>query len=84
MFFHVTEDIVVYVAEEVDFGLHAPVISCVGEGGMSVEEARVPSAHLMVGDQVSVLNTFFFENLSRFGKEVVVDPRGNGPVFFGN
>lgn len=79
--FHVAENIVVYVAEEVDFGLHAPVVFCMGEGGVFVEEAGVPTAHLMVRNEISVLNTFLFEDLSGFRKEVIVDPWGDCPVF---
>lgn len=74
MVFHVTENIVVYVAEEVDFGLHTPVVFCMGEGGMFVEEAGVPTAHLMVGNEISILNAFLFEDLSGFSKKVFVDP----------
>ena len=47
---HVAEDVVVDVAEEMDFGFDAPVVSCVFEGGVVVEEAAVPAAHLVVGD----------------------------------
>lgn len=79
--FHVVENIVVYVAEEVDFRLHAPVVFCMGEGGVFVEEARVPTAHLMVRNEISVLNAFLFEDLSGFTEEVFVDPRRDCPVF---
>lgn len=72
--FHVAENIVVYVAEKVDFGLHAPVVFCMGEGGVFVEETGVPTAHLMVGNEISILNAFLFEDLSGFSKEVFVDP----------
>ncbi len=72
--FHVAENIVVYVAEKVDFGLHAPVVFCMGEGGVFVEEAGVPTAHLMIGNEISILNAFLFEDLSGFSKEVFVDP----------
>lgn len=47
---HVAEHVVVNVAEEVDLGLHAPVIPRVGEGRVMVEKAGVPAAHLVVGD----------------------------------
>ena len=36
---HVAEHVVVNVAEEVDLGLHAPVIARVGKGRVMVEEA---------------------------------------------
>lgn len=47
---HVAEDVVVNVTEKVHFGLHAPVIACVGKGRVVVEKAGVPAAHLVVGD----------------------------------
>lgn len=47
---HIAEHVVVDVAEEVDLGLHAPVIPRVGEGRVMVEKAGVPAAHLVVGD----------------------------------
>lgn len=72
--FHVAENIVVYIAEKVDFGLHAPVVFCMGEGGVFVEEAGVPTAHLMVRNEISVLNAFLLEDFSGFSKEVFVDP----------
>lgn len=45
---HVAEDVVVDVAEEVHVGLHAPVVPCVFEGWVLVEEAAVPATHLVV------------------------------------
>lgn len=46
---HVAEHVVIDVAEEVDFGLHTPVVARVGEGRVVVEEAGIPSTHLVVG-----------------------------------
>ena len=80
---HVAEHVVVDVAEEVDLGLHAPVIPRVSEGRVMVEKAGVPAAHLVVGDQVPILDVLFFEYLRRFDEQVVIYPRGDGPVFFG-
>ena len=81
---HVAEDVVVDVAEEVDFGLHAPVVAFVGEGGVFVEHAAVPAAHLVVGGEVRVLHFLLFEDVGRFFEEVRVDPGGDRPVFFGD
>jgi len=78
--FHVPEDVVVDVAEEVHFRLHAPVISGVGESGMFIEHAAVPATHLVVGHQVAVLHGLLFENLGGFVEEVVVYPGGDRPV----
>lgn len=83
MVLHVPENIVVDVAEEVHFGLDAPVIADVFQGRMSVEHSGVPAAHLVVGDFVAVLDLLFGENLGGFLEKVVVDPVGDGPVVFG-
>lgn len=71
---HVAEDVVVDVAEEVDFGLHAPVVARGGEGGVFVEHAAVPAAHLVVRGEVGVLHSLLFEDVGRFFEEVRVDP----------
>jgi hypothetical protein len=46
---HVAEYVVVDIAEELDFGLHAPVVFRICEGRVMVEHAGVPAAHLVVG-----------------------------------
>ena len=81
---HVAEDIVVDVTEEVNFGLHAPIITRIGKGRVVVEEAGIPTAHLVVGDHISVLDALFFKYEGGFGEEVIVDPGGDGPMFFWN
>lgn len=81
---HEAEDVVVDVAEEVDLGLDAPVVLGVLEGRVLVEEAGVPAAHLVVGDLLGVLDVVFLEDLDGFLEEIVVDPRGDFPVLFGN
>ena len=49
MVLHPTENVIVDVAEEMDFGLDAPVVADVFESGVFVEHAAVPAAHLVVG-----------------------------------
>lgn len=71
---HVAENVVVDVAEEVDFGFHSPVVAYVFEGGMVVEETAVPAAHLVVGDHIAVLDVLLGKHLSTFFEEVHVDP----------
>ena len=71
---HVAEDVVVDVAEEVDFGLDAPVVAGGGEGGVFVEHAAVPAAHLVVGGEVGVLHFLLFEDVGGFFEEVGVYP----------
>lgn len=81
---HVAEDVVVDVAEEVHFGLHAPVVAGVRQGRVFVEEAAVPAAHLVVGGEVGVLHLLLFEDVGGFFEEVGVDPGGDGPVVWGD
>ena len=71
---HVSEDVVVDVAEEVDFGLDPPVVAGVCEGGVLVEHAAVPATHLVVGDDIAVLDVLLFEHCCRFFEEGGVDP----------
>lgn len=78
---HVSEDVVIYVAEEVHLRLHPPVILHMFECRMFVEETAVPSTHLMVRSQASVLDVLFFEDLGGFLEELLVDPRRSLPVF---
>ena len=79
---HPAENVVVDVAEEVHFGLDAPVVANVFESGVFVEHAAVPATHLVVGYEGAVLDFLLFEHLGRFVEEVAVDPVGDGPVFF--
>jgi hypothetical protein len=81
---HVAEDVVVDVAEELDLGLDAPVVEGVLEGGVVVEEAAVPAAHLVVGFFAGVLHVVFAEDFGAFFVEVVGDPGWGGPVFRGD
>ena len=70
MVLHVAEHIVINVAEKFNFGFDAPVVFCVCEGGVVVEHARIPAAHLMVRDHVGVLDVIFFEDLGRLLEQV--------------
>lgn len=79
---HVAEDVVVDVAEEMHLGFDAPVIADVFQGRVVVKDAAVPAAHLVVGDQVAVLGAFVGEDLAALAHEVLVDPGGDGPVFW--
>jgi hypothetical protein len=56
---HKTEDVVIHVTEEVNFWLYSPVVLHVCQSRVFVEEPTVPSAHLMVGLQGSVLYVVF-------------------------
>lgn len=60
---HVAEDVVVDIAEEVDVGFYAPVVAGVFEGRVLVEEAAVPTAHLVVRDHLGVLHAVLLQDL---------------------
>ena len=81
---HVAKDVIVNVAEEMDFRLNAPIIAGVGQRGVAVEHARVPAAHLVVGELASVLDGLLLEHFGGFFEDVTVDEGGDVPVFFGD
>lgn len=81
---HVAENVIVDIAEEVNVGLDAPVVLCVGQGRVLVEHAAVPPAHLVIRDLVGILNLLFFEDLDRFVVQVLVNPRWHFPVLLGD
>jgi hypothetical protein len=60
---HISEYIVVDVAEKLDFGLHSPVIPSVGQSRVFVEHATVPSAHSVVRRLVGILDIGLFQDL---------------------
>lgn len=60
---HVSEHIVVDVAEELDIGLNAPVVAVACESRVLVEHAAVPATHLVVGDLGAVLDVLFLQHL---------------------
>lgn len=82
MILHVPEDVVVDVAEEMYVGLHPPVVVHILQRRLRREEARVPSAHLMVADLVRILHIVFRKYLGRLFKQIKVDPRRCGPMLF--
>ena len=77
---HVAENVIVDVAEEFDLRLDAPVVFCVREGGMMVEHAGVPAAHLVVRFKGGVLHVFLLEDASGFFEEVARYPGRCFPV----
>ncbi len=81
---HPAEYIVVYVAEEMYLWLNAPVVANVFEGRVFVEHAAVPSAHLMVRYEGTVLDILFLQHFGGLIEEVAVDPVGNCPMLFGD
>lgn len=81
---HVSENVVVDIAEVLDLGLDAPVVAVILQGGVFVEHAAVPAAHLAVGHLVAVLDVLFGEHGGRLAEEVHVDPFWDVPVFLGH
>lgn len=79
---HISENIIVDIAKKMYFRLDSPVIPHVLEGRVVVKEPAIPSTHLMIGDQVPVLDFLLLEYLAAFLEQVVVYPGGHGPVFF--
>jgi len=65
---HVAEYVVVDIAEELNVGLDAPIVTVLVECRVLVEHAAVPSAHLVVGDLRGVLDVFFLEHLGRLSE----------------
>jgi hypothetical protein len=78
--FHVTENIVVNVAEEVDTGFYTPVPPIVLERRVVIESSGVPATHLVVGVHACVLDAVFDEEVGGFPHELGVDPGGDVPV----
>lgn len=68
MVLHITEDIVVNIAEEVHFWLNPPVVLYVGESRVFIEETTVPSTHLVVRKHARVLDVVLLEDLDGFGE----------------
>ena len=81
---HVSEHVVVNIAEELDIGLNAPVVTVVLEGLVLVKHSAVPAAHLVVGDLRRVLDVLFLQNLGGVLEELHADPARDGPMFLGN
>ena len=81
---HKAEDIIVDVAEEVNLWLNTPVVLHVLEGGVVVEQTRVPAAHLVVAQHVRVLDVVFLEDICALAEQIIIDPAGDFPVFFRN
>lgn len=57
---HVTEDIVVDVAEEVHIWFDPPVVLRVLQGRVLVEKSAIPPAHLVVRDLIGILDIVLF------------------------
>ena len=60
---HVSEDVVIDVAEEMDVRFYTPVIACILQSGMLVEHARIPTTHLVITLLLHVLHFLLFEDL---------------------
>lgn len=81
---HISEDIIIDVTEEMDLGFNSPVVACVLQSWVLVEEATIPSTHLVIGDHLRILNTLLLEDFGRFVVQLSIDPGGGGPMFVGD
>ena len=77
---HPTEDIVVDVAEEVDFGFHSPIISDIFQSRVLVEHTTIPAAHLVVRYHRPVLDFLLFQDFCGLVEKVGVDPVRDCPM----
>ena len=77
---HPTKDVVVDVAEEMNLGLHSPVVSHIGQCGMSEEKAAVPPTHLMIGTLRGVLYVLLLQDLNGLVIQLSIDPVRHRPV----
>ena len=68
------------VAEEVDSGFDAPVVVVLLEGGMVVEEATVPAAHVAVRQHPAFADTESAEVVETVHVAGSVNPCWGGPV----
>lgn len=81
---HVSEDIVVHIAKEVDIWFDTPVVSSVLKCRMFIKHSAVPSTHLVVRHHVCVLDALFLEDGGGCVEHAGVDPGRRRPMFVGN
>lgn len=81
---HVSERVKGNVAEELDAGLHTPVVLIVEHQWMAEEEARLIAAHVAVALRISVDDLAFLHVLTHFLGLVLIDPVGVRPMLFGD
>lgn len=81
---HVTEYVVVDIAEEVNIRFDTPVVLNILQCGMLVEESAVPSTHLVVRNFIGILDIVLLENLDGFLIQILVDPRWCIPMLVRN
>lgn len=65
-------------------GLDAPVVPNVFQGRVLVKHAAVPSAHLVIGYFLGILDARLGEDRCGFLVYSIVDPGRRSPVVFGD
>jgi hypothetical protein len=60
---HVTEHVVIDIAEEMNIGLDAPIVPGVCERRVLVEKSAVPPTHLVIRHHARILDAVALENL---------------------
>ena len=84
VFLHEAEWVVGHVAEELNAGLHAPVVLVVHHERMAEEEARLVAAHVAIALRITVDDLPATHILSHLPGLVLVNPLWIGPVLFRN
>lgn len=81
---HITEDVIVHIAEEVHIRLDPPVVLHVRHGRVLIEKSAIPPAHFVIRDLVSILDFVLFQDLDGLLVDIIANPRGGIPVLLGN
>lgn len=81
---HEAEGVVVDVAEQLDAGLHTPVVVVVEHELLSEEETGLKSAHVAVADAVAIDDLFGSHVLAHLLGLLLVDVRRERPMLLGN
>ena len=84
VFLHKAEWVMAHVAEELNAGLHAPVVLVVHHERMAEEEAGLVAAHMAIALRITVDDILATHLLSHRSGLVLVNPLWIGPVLFGN
>ena len=65
---HPAKNVVINVAEKVYLWLDTPVVADILKGGVFIEHATIPAAHLMIRHHGTILNLLLFKHLGRLIK----------------
>lgn len=77
---HISEDVVIHITEELDFGFHSPIVLHVLKSRMTVKHSTVPATHFIVADLARILNIVLRQDFGGFFVEFLAHPRWHVPV----